>query len=125
MRLQVLKMISEGPYVGSFLSISSLLCAGQRFPVACLSGSVCIGFSHAVLSLQVVIGANNESSLDLMMFPASRDILTDPSVSMLKTSCCWKMMTILVRQGYEVVHCTCTCLPILGQTWCFAVFPHI
>ena len=80
------------PCVGSSLFISSSLCADSRFPEASLSGSVCIGFLHARLSLR-----------DLMMFRIHRKILTDPFVSMWKSSCCWKMMTILVRR--EVRRC--------------------
>ena len=44
------------PCVGSSLFISF---AGSRFPVACLSWSVSIGFPHACLSLQVVTGSDN------------------------------------------------------------------
>ena len=44
------------------------LCAGSRFPV------------------------------DLIMFPICWNTLTDPLISMLKTNCCWNMMTVLVRQ---------------------------
>ena len=34
-------------------------CAGSRLPVACVSGSVSIGFPHACLSLRVVTGSDN------------------------------------------------------------------
>ena len=49
------------PCVGSSLFISSFSCAGPRFPEASLSGSVCIGFPHACLSLRVVTGSDDVS----------------------------------------------------------------
>ena len=51
--------------------------AGSRFPVACLSGSVSIGFPHACLSLRVVTGSDNS--------PNYWNNFTDPLFSMLKT----------------------------------------
>ena len=51
--------------VGSPLSVSSRkkVYAGSRFPVACLSASVSIGFLHACLSLRVVTGSDNVTHL--------------------------------------------------------------
>ena len=51
------------PCVGSSSFISSSLCAGPRFPEASLSGSVCIAFPHARLSLRVVTGSGDVSDL--------------------------------------------------------------
>ena len=47
--------------VGSSLYMSSenFSHVGSRFPAACLSGSVSIGFPHACLSLRVVTGSDN------------------------------------------------------------------
>ena len=47
--------------VGSSLYMPSENCShvGSRFPAACLSGSVSIGFPHACLSLRVVTGSDN------------------------------------------------------------------
>ena len=55
--------------------------AGSRFPVACLSGSVSIGFPRACLSLRVVTGSDNS--------PNFLEYFSDPLISMLKTNCCW------------------------------------
>ena len=44
------------PCVGSSLFISF---AGSRFPVACLSWSVSVGFPHACMSLRVAAGSAN------------------------------------------------------------------
>ena len=52
---------SGTPCVGSCSSISSSVCAEPRFPEACLSGFVCIGFPHACLALRVVIGSDDVS----------------------------------------------------------------
>ena len=49
------------PRVGSSSFISSTLCAEPRFPEACLSGFVCVGFPHACLALRVVIGSDDVS----------------------------------------------------------------
>ena len=81
MRLQVRWMPVKGcnhsgvPCVGSSLSIPSFLYAGPRFPVAGLSGSFCISFTLAGLSLRAFTGSEDVSD-----------------------SFCLKMKTILVRQ---------------------------
>ena len=58
------------PCVGSSLFVSS---AGSRFPVACLSWSVSIGFPHACSSLQVVTGSDNVANF-LKWFDGSVDL---------------------------------------------------
>ena len=39
-----------------------------------------------------------ELPLDLLMFPIFWNDWTDPLISMLKTKCCWNMMTILIQR---------------------------
>ena len=51
-----------------------------------------------------------------------RNDVTDPLISMLKTQCCWKMMTVLVQREAQKFVFSRNCLPILGQLWSFAVF---
>ena len=41
---------------------------------------------------------------------------------MLKTQCCWKMMTVLVLREAQNIVFSRNCLSIFGQLWSFAVF---
>ena len=70
--------------------------AGSRFPVACL----CQDLSTSVSRMHA---CHFESSLDLIMFQIFWNNWTDPLISMLKTNCCWKMMTVLMQ--WEVLSC--------------------
>ena len=41
---------------------------------------------------------------------------------MLKTNCCWNRWQSWYEKKYEVARCTSKWLPIIGQSWSFAVF---
>ena len=86
------------PCVGSslFLSSEKMCVLGHGFFVACLSGTVSIGFPHACLSLRVVTGSDKSPNF-LELFDWSVDLDVEDEL------CCWNMMTVLVRQ--EVRSC--------------------
>ena len=72
--------------------------AGSRFPVACLSGSVSIGFPHACLSLRVVTGSDNGPDFSGIIL-------------LICWSRCWRQTAAGIwwqswyDKKYEVVHC--------------------
>ena len=117
MRLQVLQIICEWAVTHQeFLALDPLcpsrLCSLNRgFPRPAFQESLYIDPSHSGLSLRVVSGSDD--------FLAHGKNLTDPSISMLKRSCCWKMMTILVR--LDVRSCP-LCKLLYSQFWSNVVF---
>ena len=100
------------PCVGSSLFISF---AGSRFPVACLSWSVSIGFPHACLPLRVVTGSDSS--------PTFSEI-----IGLIRWSQCCRQNAAGIwwqswyNEKYWVVHCPSNCLPIFGHSLSFAVF---
>ena len=103
------------PCVWSSLFISSSLCAGPRFSVACLSWSVSIGFPRACLSLRVVTGSNNVPNF-LKLFDWSVDLDVEDKMLLeyddsLDTTRSTELSTVQVNVFSN-----------LGQLWSFAVF---
>ena len=95
------------------------------------SGISCVGFSLYISSeknCMLVHGFPWHACQDLSA-SASRmhachveSWLDHPSISMLKTNCCWNRWQSWYNKKYEVVHCTSNWLPIIGQSWSISVF---